>query len=58
MINKNYSVKEVADLLKVDERTVRRWIKNGTLPAEKFPKTEKGRWYVKDIDIPAFLRQN
>ena len=37
------TVKEVADQLRVDPTTVRRWIKNGSLEAISFPKKIVGR---------------
>ncbi|HLZ59043.1 MAG TPA: helix-turn-helix domain-containing protein [Ktedonosporobacter sp.] len=37
------TVKEVADQLRVDPTTVRRWIKNGSLEAISFPEKIVGR---------------
>lgn len=34
-----YSIEEVADLLRVSPRTVRRWIKAGQLRAHRFGRT-------------------
>lgn len=44
---------EVSDLLRVSTQTVRRWIKEGSLPAYKV-----GRgWRVRDDDLDRWLRQ-
>ena len=40
-----YTVHEVARLLRVDDTTVRRWIKNGALPAVALPHTGVRRSY-------------
>lgn len=46
-----YSLEEVAERLQVSERTVRRWIKSGELPAYK-----PGREYrIIPSDLDAFL---
>lgn len=47
------SVKEVAGIVDVSERTVRRWMAEGKLPYKKF----QGRVYILETDIPAFLRK-
>jgi putative molybdopterin biosynthesis protein len=45
---------EVSDLLRVSVYTVRRWIKEGDLPAYKV-----GRgWRISESDIDAWLRRN
>jgi excisionase family DNA binding protein len=40
-----YTVHEVAERLRVDDTTVRRWIKTGALPAVTLPHTNKRRSY-------------
>ncbi|MCF3593931.1 helix-turn-helix domain-containing protein [Rhodobacteraceae bacterium LMO-12] len=45
------TVKEVADLLKVSEATVRGWIKNGELHAFEIGKG----WRIADSDLETFL---
>ncbi|ASP20405.1 helix-turn-helix domain protein [Antarctobacter heliothermus] len=45
------TVKEVADLLKVNEASVRNWIKSGQLRAIEIGKG----WRVADSDLEAFL---
>ena len=45
---------EVSDLLRVSVYTVRRWIKEGDLPAYKV-----GRgWRISESDIDSWLRKN
>jgi excisionase family DNA binding protein len=47
------TAQEVSDLLRVSVYTVRRWIKEGTLPAYKV-----GRgWRIKDTDLDDWLDQ-
>jgi len=47
------TVEEVADIMRVDTRTVRRWIKDKKLPAKK----EIGRrWLIFSLDIPSYGR--
>ncbi len=48
-----YDVKEVVDMLKVHEQTVRRWIKQGDLPAVLFGR--RGGYRIKASDLDAFL---
>ncbi len=48
-----YDVKEIVALLRVHEQTVRRWIKQGDLPAVLFGR--KGGYRVKASDLAAFL---
>lgn len=48
-------VKEIVGLLGVHEQTVRRWIKQGDLPAIMFGR--KGGYRVKASDLDAFLDQ-
>ena len=48
------TVKDVADMLKVGEATVRRWIRDGELRA-----IDIGRgWRIAPEDLDDFLRQN
>ncbi len=48
-----YDVKDVVDMLKVHEQTVRRWIKQGELPALLFGR--RGGYRIKASDLEAFL---
>ncbi len=43
------SVAEVATLLRVSTKTVRRWIKNGTLPATRFGRD----WRIARMELRA-----
>lgn len=46
-----HSVVECAEVLHADERTVRRWIKRGEIPARKM----KRQWYVSELDLRNFV---
>ncbi|WP_041794224.1 helix-turn-helix domain-containing protein [Pararhodospirillum photometricum] len=48
------TVREVADLLKVREATVRQWIRDKHLRAVKFGR----EWRVAHVDLEAFVNQN
>ncbi len=47
------TVAEIADLLQVDEQTVRRWIRQGRLPAHNFG--GKAGYRIQRKDLQAFL---
>lgn len=50
------TVSEVGEKLRVDETTVRRWIKNGALPAVTLPHMGKRQAYrVRSTDFAAIL---
>ncbi len=48
-----YSVTEIAKLLKVSPRTVRRWIEKGNLTAHRFGRQIR----ITDSDLVTFIRQ-
>jgi excisionase family DNA binding protein len=50
--NKLLSVKEVAEALRVSERSVFRYIHDGKLKASKV-----GYWRIEDTDLQLFLQQ-
>lgn len=58
MILEYLPIKKVAAITGKSVFTIRKWVRDGTLPAEKFPKTSKGHWYVKELDIPTYLRKH
>jgi excisionase family DNA binding protein len=37
VIDRQFTINEVAELLKLNEKTIRRWIKSGRLKATPFP---------------------
>lgn len=45
-----YSIKEVAEFLRVTERTIRRWIVDGKLTATRFGR----QWRIANSDFQAF----
>lgn len=52
---KTYTVKEIADMLRIDPETVRRWIRSGKLQAEQSSRKEGN--VVTEQMFQAFLRQ-
>lgn len=53
MTNKFLTVKEVAKILRVSERTIMRYIGSGRLKASKI-----GQWRVDEGDLRGFVREN
>ena len=52
------TVHEIAQRLRVDATTVRRWIKSGVLPAITLPSRGKRQVYrIKQEDLDAILQQ-
>lgn len=49
-----YSIQDVAEFLRVTERTVRRWIHDGAITAYRFGR----QWRVKQSDFRAFAEAN
>lgn len=49
-----YTLQEVAQILKVSERTLYRWLKDGKLKAHKVGR----HWRVKEEDLNAFLKED
>jgi len=49
-----HSVHECSEVLRAHVRTVRRWIKNGELPARKI----HSQWYVTESDLRNYQRKN
>lgn len=48
------TIKEVAECVKVNERTVYRWVVNGELPAYKLGKI----WRVKPSELDLWINKN
>jgi excisionase family DNA binding protein len=51
---KLYSIKEVAALLQVNPRTVRRWIDAGDITTHRFGRQIR----ISDADLRAFIKQH
>lgn len=49
------TVKQVADLLNVNEQTIRIAIKNGTIRAWKISEAKKSRWRIHPAEVEAFI---
>lgn len=54
LIGKLYSVEEVSEMLKVDRKTVDRWIKDSKLTAMKLAGT---LWRIREKDLNYFILQ-
>jgi excisionase family DNA binding protein len=54
MSDNQMTIKDVARTMEVDEKTVRRWIKNGELHATK---DIFGRYQISRSDLDAFIEQ-
>jgi len=52
------TLKEAAKITGLTTRTIKSYAKRGILTAHKFPDNQYGRWYVRELDIPAFMRKN
>jgi excisionase family DNA binding protein len=50
-----YTIKEAAELLKVHDRTIRRYIKSGELKAANLGSEEQPNWRITEEDIKEFL---
>ena len=53
MIEKLLTIKEVAKILRVSERSVLRYIESGRLRASRI-----GQWRIKGSDLEKFLKEN
>ena len=51
--DKLLTIKEVAEILRVSERSVNRYIEAGRLRASKI-----GQWRIKQSDLDEFLKEN
>ncbi|MDT3429197.1 excisionase family DNA binding protein [Paenibacillus forsythiae] len=54
LLGKLYSIDEVSDMLKVDRKTVDRWIKENKLTAMKLAGTI---WRIREKDLNYFILQ-
>lgn len=52
-MEKLFTLKEVAKILRVSERTILRYLKSGKLKASK-----AGQWRIKESDLDEFLKEN
>ena len=53
MIDKLLTIKEVAKILRVSERSVLRYIESGRLRASRI-----GQWRIKESDLENFLKES
>ena len=47
---------EAAEYARMHPQTLRRWIKQGLVPATRPSGLGRGRWYLKRSDLDKFLR--
>jgi len=52
-MEKLFTLKETAKILRVSERTIMRYLKSGKLKACKL-----GQWRIKESDLEKFLKEN
>lgn len=52
IIRTHWSVQEIADYLRVSDRTIRRWIEDGTLRGMRFG----GVYRIADADLREFIK--
>jgi len=52
-IDKLLTIREVATILRVSERSVNRYIESGRLKASRI-----GQWRIKQSDLDEFLKEN
>ncbi len=52
-MDKLLTIREVAEILRVSERSVNRYIESGKLKASKI-----GQWRIKQSDLDEFLKEN
>lgn len=52
-MEKLFTLKETARILRVSERTIMRYLKSGKLKASKV-----GQWRIKESDLEKFLKEN
>lgn len=49
---------EVAELLRVDPRTVERWLRSGTLKGYKLGDGKTAPWRIDEVEVQKFLEKN
>lgn len=49
MVEKNYSIKEVAEVLGIKVRTVRDWLRRGIIKAKKYKNSPM--WFIPESEI-------
>lgn len=54
---KVYTIKEVSEMLKVHDRTVRRYIRSGELQAINLGSDSQPNWRIREDDLEEFLEK-
>ncbi len=55
MMDELLTVPEVADMLRLNEQTVRRWLRDGTLPGFRIGHNRKAGWRMRRSEVEAYL---
>jgi predicted site-specific integrase-resolvase len=59
MIEKMYTVKEVAEYLRISEKVIRKdYIPNGIIKAVKYKDSDKAPWMIPESEIERLQRGN
>lgn len=54
---KVYTIKEVSEMLKVHDRTIRRYIRSGELQAINLGSDSQPNWRIREDDLEEFLEK-
>lgn len=49
------TVPEVAAMLRLNEQTVRKWLRDGTLPGYRLGSNRKAGWRIRRSEVEAYL---
>ena len=55
MADELLTVPEVAAMLRLNEQTVRRWLRDGTLPGFRFGQNRKAGWRVRRSELDRYI---
>lgn len=55
MVEKNYSIKEVAEVLGIKVRTVRDWLRRGIIKAKKYKNSPM--WFISESEIEKIQKE-
>ena len=58
MADELLTVPEVAAMLRLDEQTVRKWLREGTLPGFRLGNNRKAGWRVRRSELDDYLERH